>query len=53
MPLLINEVIAEVESAAPAEQAPGAEPMPLTESETDIAETLALLEERRTRLMVD
>jgi len=53
MPVVINEVIAEVDSAAPAEQAAGTEPMPLTPSETEIAEMLALLEERRSRLMVD
>ncbi|AGA33798.1 hypothetical protein TVNIR_2142 [Thioalkalivibrio nitratireducens DSM 14787] len=53
MPVVIHEVIAEVEGTPVPEQAPAAESVPLGPDERDLMENLALLEERRARLAVD
>jgi hypothetical protein len=55
MPVFIDEVIAEVESTAPieSEAEADAQRMPLASSELELAQTLALIEQRRQRLAVD
>lgn len=55
MPILINEVIAEVPDAVvPRHQGnPPEERMPVPQSEHDLMKTLALLEERKQRLLFD
>jgi hypothetical protein len=55
MPVLINEVVAEVEPAVvPESQSePPAQRTPLASAELEVIETLALIEERRERLRVD
>lgn len=55
MPVIINEVIAEVEpnTAPPEDTHPDEAQVPLAASEQELAEILALIEERRARLRVD
>ncbi len=55
MPLLINEVVAEVETQVvdETEKEPLGQRVPLSPGETEIARTLELLEQRRRRLEVD
>jgi hypothetical protein len=55
MPVLINEVVAEVEPAVvPASQAePDEQRVPLTATELEMVELLAIIEQRRERLTVD
>ena len=55
MPVLINEVVAEViETVVPeSESHPPAMLLPLPLAEFEIAQTLALLEQRRDRLEID
>lgn len=55
MPVLINEVVAEVESTVvPETQAePVEERVPLASSEFELMQVLAVIEQRRQRLMVD
>ncbi len=55
MPVLINEVVAEVEPAVvPESQAePDEQRVPLSSAEFEIMQTLAIIEQRRERLMVD
>jgi hypothetical protein len=55
MPLLINEVIAEIEHSVtePVEQSPSAEQQPLSVAEIEIAQTLDRIQQRNERLKVD
>ena len=55
MPVIINEVIAEVEpnTSPPADTHPDDERLPLAASEQEIVDILALVDERRARLTVD
>jgi hypothetical protein len=55
MPVFIDEVIAEVEPTAAPESGveTEAQVMPLASSELELAQTLALMEQRRERLTVD
>lgn len=55
MPVIINEVIAEVEpnTAPPEDTHPDEERLPLATGEQELADILALIEERRARLRVD
>jgi hypothetical protein len=55
MPVLINEVVAEVvEAVVPeVESMPLSQQAPLSPTEFEMAQTLALLEERRERLKID
>ncbi|MFA7618124.1 MAG: hypothetical protein WC012_03655 [Thiohalomonadaceae bacterium] len=55
MPVLINEVIAEVsDGAAEATEAePAPHQVPLSLVENEIAQSLALIQERRSRLKID
>ncbi len=55
MPVIINEVVAEVEpnTAHPAEPHLEDERLPLVASERELVDVLALVEERRERLQVD
>lgn len=55
MPVLINEVVAEVEPVTVPESqaAPGEERMPISSTEFEILQMLAVIEQRRERLMVD
>jgi hypothetical protein len=55
MPVLINEVMAEVtETVVPESEAhPPALQVPLSLAEFEMAQTLALLEQRRDRLEID
>jgi len=55
MPILINEVIAEVPDAVvPRHQSnPSEERMPVAQEEHQLMKTLALLEERKQRLFFD
>ena len=55
MPVLINEVLAEVEPTVirESEAEPLQERSPLEESEFEFAQMLAIVEERRQRLLVD
>ncbi len=55
MPVLIDEVIAEVSDASGrgTEADAPAPPAPLTPAEQELAEVLALVEERRARLRID
>lgn len=55
MPVVINEVIAEVEptTAPPVDSQPEAGRLALASTEQELEEILALLEERRERLRVD
>lgn len=55
MPVLINEVVVEVtENVVPETEAhPQAQQVPLSLAEFEMAQTLALLEQRRERLKID
>lgn len=55
MPILINEVLAEVEPVRvpTGEAPPPPESTPLAQTEFELVQTLALIEERRRRLLVD
>lgn len=55
MPVLINEVIAEVESGVTefAESEPAPLQLPLAEAESALAQTLALIQQRQDRLKFD
>ncbi len=55
MPVLINEVSVEIEDGVtePGEAAPAAQQLPMSVAEIELAQTLALLQERQHRLKVD
>ncbi len=55
MPVLIGEVIAQVESPSLDKQTNQPEPtqQPLPTAETEMLQTLAVLEERKQRLLID
>ena len=55
MPILINEVVAEVEpSVTPRhESRPAQAQLPVTDAEYELFKTLSLIEERKARLMID
>jgi len=55
MPVLINEVVAEVEpTVLPSSEAePDAQRLPVSAPELELLEILALIEQRRERLMLD
>ena len=55
MPVLIDEVVAEVtESVVPGSGSDAApQQMPMSQGEFEIARTLALIEQRRQRLTID
>ena len=55
MPILINEVIAEVESTVTehAEAEPAPQQLPLSIAESALAQTLALIQQRQERLKID
>ena len=55
MPVMINEIVAEVEpTVVPESQAePHEERVPVTRSEFELMQVLAVIEQRKQRLMVD
>lgn len=53
MPVLIDEVIAEISENSPPSGAAAGPPMPLPAAELELQQTLALLQERRLRLALD
>jgi len=55
MPILINEVIAEVDNTVTesAEADPAPQQLPLSMAESALAQTLALVQQRQDRLKID
>ncbi len=54
MPVLINEVVAEMETPVPQSQAPTPEErMPMEQTAFELTYLLGVMEQRRQRLMVD
>lgn len=55
MPVLINEVIAEVENSVTefAEAEPASQQLPMADAESALAQTLALIQQRQSRLTID
>lgn len=55
MPVLINEVIAEIQDTVtePQESQPAAQQQPLSAAEADLSRTLEIIQQRQQRLLVD